>query len=580
VLIIHSTPTLVVPIVDEATTQNDGTKSNHATTNADNLGELTELQALQRQEQARKEEADRLGLAFPSLNPILGVGTASIGSFVSAGGTPPVSAGISAGRPSGSAARTQIPAGRILGNLPFNTTSERFPRASSMENSYIHDGLKIFDCPKSGIFTYSSYDEEFFGPDANNLASSIDALANLDWVEAMQAELQQFGNQKNKKDARGIVYRNNARLVAQGHRQEEGIDYTDVFAPVARIKDIRLFLAFASFIGFKVYQMDVKSAFLYGKITEEVYVTQPKGFEDPYHPKKVYKVVKALYGLHQAPRAWYERLSTFLLKHGYRRGTIDKTLYIKKNSKDIMLSKFEMSSMGPLTFFLGLQIDQRLDGIFINREKYVADILKKFDLNNSKLTSTPFEPQKIREKYVLDEPISVHLYRSMIRCLMYLTGTRLDIMFAVCAAARHQVTPKTSNLLSVKRIFKYLTAYPKLGLWYPRDSPFDLEAFSDSDYVGAHGDRKSTTGGSEYVAAASCCGQWFLFTSAGRVTFCWLFLIPAGDLVSAASEVSLPDGMKGLMATIDGTAYTVTEASIRSALQLDDLNAIDTITNE
>nr|GFD06998.1 putative ribonuclease H-like domain-containing protein [Tanacetum cinerariifolium] len=142
-----------------------------------------------------------------------------------------------------------------------------------------------------------------------------------------------------------------------------------------------------------------------------------------------------------------------------------------------MQSEFEMSSMGPLTFFLGLQVDQRPYGIFIHQKEYVADILKKFDLDNSKLASTPFEPQKIKEKNVLDEPISVHLYRSMIGCLMYLTATRPDIMFVVCAAARHQVTPKTFNLLSVKQIFKYLTAYPKLGLWYPRDSPFDLEAF-------------------------------------------------------------------------------------------------------
>nr|GEU48325.1 ribonuclease H-like domain-containing protein [Tanacetum cinerariifolium] len=156
-----------------------------------------------------------------------------------------------------------------------------------------------------------------------------------------------------------------------------------------------------------------------------------------------------------------------------------------------------------------------------------------------------------------------------------------NTMFTVCAAARHQVTPKTSNLLSVKRIFKYLTTYPKLGLWYPQDSPFDLEAFFDGDYTGAHGDRKSTTGGSEYVAAASCCGQlWLLVTSVDRVIFCWLIVIPAGDLVPAglASEVSLPDSVKGLMATIDGTAYTVTKASIRGALQLDDLNAIDTLT--
>ncbi|GJR59461.1 putative ribonuclease H-like domain-containing protein [Tanacetum coccineum] len=188
--------------------------------------------------------------------------------------------------------------------------------------------------------------------------SVAQALEDPSWVEAMQEEMQQFQFQnvwilvdlppgkraigtkwilKNKKDARGIVIRNKARLVAQGHRQEEGIDYDEVFAPVARIEAIRLFLAYASFIGFMVYQMDVKSAFLYGKIEEEVYVTQPKGFVDPKHPKKVYKVVKALYGLHQAPRAWYATLSTFLLKNGYRRGTIDKTLFIKKDSKDIIL---------------------------------------------------------------------------------------------------------------------------------------------------------------------------------------------------------------------------------------------------
>ncbi|GKF92583.1 putative ribonuclease H-like domain-containing protein, partial [Tanacetum coccineum] len=117
---------------------------------------------------------------------------------------------------------------------------------------------------------------------------------------------------------------------------EEGIDYDEVFALVARIEAIRLFLAYALFIGFMVYQMDVKSVFLYGKIEEEVYVTQPKGFVDPKHPKNVYKVVKALYGLHQALRAWYATLSTFLLKNGYRRGTIDKTLFIIKDSKELL----------------------------------------------------------------------------------------------------------------------------------------------------------------------------------------------------------------------------------------------------
>ncbi|GJZ94208.1 putative ribonuclease H-like domain-containing protein, partial [Tanacetum coccineum] len=142
---------------------------------------------------------------------------------------------------------------------------------------------------------------------------------------------------RNKKDDRGIVVRNKARLVAQGYTQEEGIDYDEVFALVARIEAIRLFLAYASFMGFIVYQMDVKSAFLYGTIEEEVYVCQPPGFEDPQFPDKVYKVEKALYGLHQAPRAWYETLSTYLFANRFRRGTIDMTLFIKKDKGDILL---------------------------------------------------------------------------------------------------------------------------------------------------------------------------------------------------------------------------------------------------
>ncbi|GJV93808.1 putative ribonuclease H-like domain-containing protein [Tanacetum coccineum] len=196
-----------------------------------------------------------------------------------------------------------------------------------------------------------------------------EALEDESWVDAMQEELLQFEIQKvwvlvdlpygkkaigtkwvyrNKKDERGVVVRNKARLVAQGHRQEEGIDYDEVFAPVARLEAIRIFLAFASFMGFIVYQMDVKSAFLYGKIDEEVYVSQPPGFQDPKYPKKVYKVVKALYGLHQAPRAWYATLSTFLLKNGYRRGTIDKTLFLTKEKMISYLFKsmWMISSLG------------------------------------------------------------------------------------------------------------------------------------------------------------------------------------------------------------------------------------------
>ncbi|GKC38667.1 putative ribonuclease H-like domain-containing protein, partial [Tanacetum coccineum] len=242
--------------------------------------------------------------------------------------------------------------------------------------------------------------------------------------------------------------------------------------------------------------MDVKSAFLYGTIEEEVYVCQPPGFEDPQFPDKVYKVEKALYGLHQAPRAWSTK----------------KSLCVKFES--LMHKKFQMSSIGKLTFLLGLQVMQRDDGIFISQDKYVADILKKFDFVTMKTLSTPIEINKALLKDEEAEDVDVHLYKSMIGSLMYLTASRPDIMFAVCAYAKFQVTPKVSHLHVVKRIFRYLKGQPKLGLWYPRDSPFDLEAFLDSDYARTSFDRKSTTGvvanlttKAEYVAVANCCGQ-------------------------------------------------------------------------
>ncbi|GKB15180.1 putative ribonuclease H-like domain-containing protein [Tanacetum coccineum] len=339
-----------------------------------------------------------------------------------------------------------------------------------------------------------------------------------DPIEAMQEELLQFKLQevwtlvdlpngkraigtkwvfRNKKDERGIVIRNKARLVAQGYTQEEGIDYDEVFAPVARIEAIRLFLAYASFKDFVVYQMDVKSAFLYGKIKEEVYVCQPPGFEDPDFPDKVYKVEKALYGLHQAPRAWYETLSTYLLDNGFQRGKIDKTLFIKRYKGDILL----MSSMGELTFFLGLQVQQKKDGIFISQDKYVGEILKKFRFTKVKTASTPMETQKPLLKDEDGEEVDVHMYRSMIGSLMYLTSSRPNIMFAVCVCARYQVNPKVSHLHAVKIFFRYLKGQPKLGLWYPKDSPFDLVAYTDCDYAGTSLDMKSTVTPPKWVAA-------------------------------------------------------------------------------
>ncbi|GKC29941.1 putative ribonuclease H-like domain-containing protein [Tanacetum coccineum] len=199
-----------------------------------------------------------------------------------------------------------------------------------------------------------------------------------------------------------------------------------------------------------------------------------------------YKVVKALYGLQQAPRAWYATLSTFLLKNGYRRGTIDKTLFIKKDKHDIILVQVYVDNI-----IFGSTKKSWCDEFkALIQDKYVAEILKKFDFASLKTASTPIETQK---PLVKDEEASD------VVSLMYLNASRLDIMFAVCACSRFHVTPKTSHLSVVKRIFRYLKGKPKLGLWYPRVSSFDLEAYLDSDYAGANLDRKSITGGCQFL---------------------------------------------------------------------------------
>nr|GEY40845.1 hypothetical protein [Tanacetum cinerariifolium] len=363
------------------------------------------------------------------------------------------------------------------------------------------------------------------------------ALKDLAWVY------------RNKKDERGIVIRNKARLVAQGYTQEEGIDYDEVFAPIERIKAIRLFLAYASYMGFLIYQMDVKSAFLYG------------------------------------------------------RGKIDQTLFIKRQKEDILLvqvyvddiifgstkkelctefeelmhHKFQMSSMEELTFFLGLEVKQKGDGIFIIQDKYVAEILKKFDFISVKTVSTPIETQKPLTKDKEAADVDVHLYRSMIGSLMYLIASRPDIIFAVYACSRV--------------------------------SSFDLEAYSDSDYVGANLDRKSTTGccqffnrrliswqcqkqtimatstiEAEYVAATNCCGQVLWIQN--QITIHHALTVSPTIYTSnieqfwnTASSQTINDEKQN-HATVDSKAVVVTEASIRSSLLFNDADGTACLTNE
>nr|GEY44737.1 retrovirus-related Pol polyprotein from transposon TNT 1-94 [Tanacetum cinerariifolium] len=280
-----------------------------------------------------------------------------------------------------------------------------------------------------------------------------EALRDADWVSAMQEELDQFARLKvwrlvprgksviktkwifkNKKDESSLVIRNKARLVAVGYSQQEGIDYDETFAPVARIEAIRLLLAYDAHKDFIVFQMDVKRAFLNEILKEEVYVSQPPGFVSKHYPDHVYGLNKALYGLKQAPRAWYDVLSQFLIES----------------------------------------------------------------------VPTPMVEQAKLKLDLVGKPVDHTDYRSMIGSLMYVTSSRPDIMFATCMCASYQANPNEHHVSAIKRIFRYLKGTINLGLWYTKDSGFDLTAYSDADHARCHLDRKTE---SEYVAVSSCCAQ-------------------------------------------------------------------------
>ncbi|GJS63182.1 retrovirus-related pol polyprotein from transposon TNT 1-94 [Tanacetum coccineum] len=329
---------------------------------------------------------------------------------------------------------------------------------------------------------------------------------------------------KNKRDEENTVIRNKSRLVAKGYAQKEGIDFEESFAPVARLEAVRLFIAYAAHKSFTVYQMDVKTTFLYGPLKEEVYVNQPDGFVDPYHPDQVYHLKKALYGLKQAPRAWYDELSNFLVSKGFSKGSINPTLFITKHGEDILLvqiyvddiifgstnpklskrfeklmhSKFDMSMMGELKFFLGIQIHQSPRGIFINQAKYAQEILKKHGMTSCDSIGTPMATKHL-DADLSGTPVDQTKYRSMVGALMYLTASRPDIVHATCYCARYQAKLTEKHLTAVKRIFWYLKDSINMGLWYPKDTGFELTAFSDSDHAGCLDSRKSTSGGIQFL---------------------------------------------------------------------------------
>ncbi|KAK9148869.1 hypothetical protein Scep_007626 [Stephania cephalantha] len=324
---------------------------------------------------------------------------------------------------------------------------------------------------------------------------------------------------KTKFAADGSILKHKARLVAKGYAQQYGIDFEETFSPVARFETVRLILALAAQLQWMVYQFDVKSTFLNGELHEEVYVAQPEGFEKG-NETKVYILRKALYGLKQAPRAWYSKIDGYLQKNGYTRSENEPTLYVKKEGKsdfiiiclyvdDIiytsssssllnkfksqMMHEFEMSDMGLLHYFLGLEVSQVEDGVFLSQRKYANDLLNKFGMSNCKPAATPMN---LNEKLQLQdgaEMADAKLFKSLVGGLIYLTNTRPNIAFSVGVISRFMQEPSKIHFGAAKRILRYVAGTMEYGIWYTKVVNFRLCGFTDSDWAGSLDDEKKAS---------------------------------------------------------------------------------------
>nr|GEV10010.1 hypothetical protein [Tanacetum cinerariifolium] len=357
-----------------------------------------------------------------------------------------------------------------------------------------------------------------------------EAMQDQSWIESMQDELNQFERLqvwelvpklegkninalewvwKNKRDAKNIMIRNKTCLVAKGYRHEDGIDFEESFALVARLEAVQMFIAYAAHKNITIFQMDVKMAFLNGPLKDEVYVSQPEGFINSEFPNHVYKLKKALYSIKQAPHAWYDKLSSFLIEHRFTKGIVDPTLFTRRHGGDILVvqvyvddiifgstnpdfskrfanlmkNNFEMSMMGELKFFLRLQVHQSPYGIFISQSQYAIELLKKHDLDECVSMSTPMATERL-DADLQSTPTDQTTYRRMIGGLMYLTASRPDIAYATFVCARYQARPMVKHLKEVKRIFRYLRQSYNKGLWYSKDSGFELISYLDADHAG------------------------------------------------------------------------------------------------
>ncbi|GJT81806.1 retrovirus-related pol polyprotein from transposon TNT 1-94 [Tanacetum coccineum] len=409
------------------------------------------------------------------------------------------------------------------------------PSSSALQSLCLHQGIAaestlMEDNPFAPVDNHPFIN--VFAPEPSSEASSSGdliepknfkfAITGDCWFQAMQDEIHEFDRlqiwklvpqpdcvmiialkwiYKVKLDEYGDVLKNKARLVAKGYRQEDGIDFEE---SVARIEAI---------------------PFLNGDLKEEVYVSQPEGFVDPDHPTHVYRLKKALYSLKQAPRAWYYTLSRFLLDNKFSKGVVDPTLFTRKIGKHILLvqiyvddiifastdpkacdifsdemsSKFQMSMMGQMSFFLGLQVSQNPEGIFINQSKFALEILKKFRMDSCDPVDTPMVDRLKLDEDPLGIPVDQTRFYSIVGSLMYLTASRPDLVFAVCMCARYQASPTKKHLEALKRVFRYLRGTINWGLWYPKDTAMALTAYADADHAGCQDTRRSTSGSAQFL---------------------------------------------------------------------------------
>ncbi|GKV47061.1 hypothetical protein SLEP1_g53999 [Rubroshorea leprosula] len=325
---------------------------------------------------------------------------------------------------------------------------------------------------------------------------------------------------KTKLKENGEVDKYKACLVAKGYKQEFGVDYQEVFAPVVRHDTIRLVISLAAQNSWPVFQLDVKSAFLHGDLDEQVFIEQPPGYVKVGNEHKVYKLKRALYGLKQAPRAWYSRIEAYFLKEGFQKCPYEHTLFTKteggkmlivclyvddliytRNDKAMfdkfkksMMAEFDMSDLGLMHYYLGIEVDQSAAGIFISQKKYVQDILDRFRMKECNPVSTPIDAGMKLAKNPEGMKVNSTLYKQIVGSLMYLTTTRPDIMHAVSLISRYMESPKEMHLLAAKRILRYLKGTVEYGLFYKKGEKSDMFGFTDSDFARDVDDRKSTSG--------------------------------------------------------------------------------------